>query len=48
MFYVKAKPNRNLPEVDVNECYLFADDTKIISIVDNKKQLQKVIEKANV
>ena len=27
----------------VNECYLYSDDTKIISTLDNKMQLEKNI-----
>ena len=37
-----------LPEIIVNECYLYADDTKIVSTVDNKMQLEKDIENAIV
>ena len=38
----------DLPEVIVNECYLFADDTKIVSTVDNRIQLEKDTENAIV
>ena len=32
-----------LPEIIVNECYLYADDKKIVSTVDSKIQLEKNI-----
>ena len=38
----------DLPEIIVNECYLYADDTKIVSTVDNRKQLENNIENAIV
>ena len=38
----------DLPEIIVNECYLYADDTKIVSTVDNRLQLEKDIENAIV
>ena len=38
----------DLPEIIANECYLYADDTKIVSTVDNRKQLEKDIENAIV
>ena len=38
----------DLPEIIVNECFLYADDTKIVSTVDNKMQLEKDIENAIV
>ena len=38
----------DLPEIIVNECYLYADDTKIVSTVDNGIQLEKDIENAIV
>ena len=38
----------DLPEIIVNECFLYADDTKIVSTVDNKMQLEKDIESAIV
>ena len=38
----------DLPEKIVNECYLYADDTKIVSTVDNKMKLERVIENAFV
>ena len=38
----------DLPELIVNEGNLYADDTKTISTVDNKKQMEKDIEKAIV
>ena len=38
----------DLPEIIVNECYLYADDTKIVSTVDNKIQMEKNIENAIV
>ena len=38
----------DLPEIIVNECYLYADDTKIVSTVDNRIQLEKDIENAFV
>ena len=34
----------DLPEIIVNECYLYADDTKIVSTVDNKIQLKKILK----
>ena len=37
-----------LPEIIVNECCSYADDTKIVSTVDNKIQLEKDIENAIV
>ena len=37
-----------LPEIIVNECYLYADDTKIVTTVDNKIQLEKDIGKTIV
>ena len=37
-----------LTEIIVNECYLYADDTKIVSTVDNRIQLEKDIENAIV
>ena len=38
----------DLPEIIVNECYLYADDTKIVSTVDNRIELEKDIENAIV
>ena len=38
----------DLPDIIVNECYLYADDTKIVSNVDNRLQLEKDIENAIV
>ena len=38
----------HLPEIIVNEGCLYADDTKIVSTVDNKMQLEKDIENAIV
>ena len=38
----------DLTEIIVNECYLYADDTKIVSTVANKMQLEKDIENAIV
>ena len=38
----------DLPEIIVNECYSYADDTKMVSNVDNEIQLEKDIEKAIV
>ena len=38
----------DLPEIIVNECSLYADDTKIVSTVDNSIQLEKDIENAIV
>ena len=38
----------DLPEKFVNECYLYAQDTKIVSTMDNKIQLGKDIENAFV
>ena len=38
----------DLPEIIVNERYLYADDTKIVSTVDNRIQLEKYIENAIV
>ena len=37
-----------LPEIFVKECCLYADDTKIVSTVDNKIQLKKDTENAIV
>ena len=39
---------KDIPGIIVNACYLYADDTKIVSTVDNKIQLEKDIEKAIV
>ena len=38
----------DLPEIAVNECYLYADDTKIVRTVDKRIQLEKDIENAIV
>ena len=38
----------DLTEIIVNECYLYADDKKIVRIADNKIQLEKDIENAIV
>ena len=38
----------DLKEIIISECYLYADDTKIVSTVDNKIQLEKDIENAIV
>ena len=38
----------DLPKIIVHECYLYADDTKIVSTVDNRIQLEKDIENAIV
>ena len=38
----------DVPEIIINECYLYADDTKIFSTVDNKTQLGKDCENAIV
>ena len=38
----------DLPEIIVNDCYLYADDKKIVITVDNKIQLEKDIENAIV
>ena len=35
-------------ELIVNDCYLYSDETKTISTVDNKMQMEKDIEKAIV
>ena len=43
LFLVSVFMNEQ-PEIIVNECYLYADDTKIISAKDNKMQLEKDIE----
>ena len=32
------------PEIIVNECYLYADDTKIVSTVDNRIQLKRILK----
>ena len=45
MFLVSVSIN-DLPEIIVNECYVYADDTKIVSTVDNKIQLEKYFENA--
>ena len=38
----------DIPELIVNECYLYANDTKIINTVDNKILLRKDNENATV
>ena len=38
----------DLPKIIFNECYLYADDTKIVSTADNRIQLEKDIENAIV